>query len=131
MWTRLAGLVIKEAIQFLRDRVMLILILWLYTVEVVICTVALSFEVTQMPLAVVDLDHSPASRTLAESFLVTDAFAAAGQDPVQRRQRPSRGVTVGRGNLGAAPGPRIDDIGHDERGRIDEGLGGLVGVPSR
>ena len=78
MWTRLAGLIVKETIQFLRDRVMLILILWLYTVEVVICTVALSFEVKQMPLAVVDLDHSPASRVLAESFLVTDAFAAAG-----------------------------------------------------
>lgn len=78
MWTRSAGLIVKEAIQFLRDRVMLVLILWLYTIEVVICAAALSFEVKQMPLAVVDLDHSPASRMLAESFVITDAFAAAG-----------------------------------------------------
>ncbi|SMF27760.1 ABC-2 type transport system permease protein [Tistlia consotensis] len=79
MPTRLAGLVIKEAIQFLRDRVMLILVLWLYTIEVVICTLALSFEVREMPLATVDLDRTPASRALVESFLVTDAFASAGR----------------------------------------------------
>jgi len=78
MQTRLAGLIIKETIQFLRDRVMLILVLWLYTVEVVICTLALSFEVKEMPLLAVDLDRSPASRALIESFLVTDAFAPAG-----------------------------------------------------
>jgi len=78
MWTRLAGLIVKESIQFLRDRVMLILILWLYTVEAVICTLALSFEVKDMPLATVDLDRTPASRSLIQSFLVTDTFAPAG-----------------------------------------------------
>ena len=31
-----------------------------------------------MPLAVVDLDRTPASRELVQSFLVTDAFAPAG-----------------------------------------------------
>lgn len=72
------GLLVKEMLQFLRDRVMLILILWLYTVEVVICTLALSFEVKDMPLAVVDLDKSPASRTLIQEFLTSEAFAAAG-----------------------------------------------------
>lgn len=79
MWIRLTGLVIKETIQFLRDRVMLILVLWLYTIEVVICTAALSFEVKEMPFASVDLDQTPASRAFIESFLVTDAFASAGR----------------------------------------------------
>lgn len=78
MTARLAGLIVKELVQFLRDRVMLILILWLYTVEVVICTLALSFEVKDMPMAVVDLDRSPASRNLAQSFLVSEAFTLAG-----------------------------------------------------
>jgi ABC-2 type transport system permease protein len=78
MLTRLAGLFVKELIQLLRDRVVLILILWLYTVEVVICAVALSFEVDDMPLAIVDLDQSAASRALAERFLVSDAFESAG-----------------------------------------------------
>lgn len=78
MGWRLLGLLAKESIQFLRDRVMLVLILWLYTVEVVICALALSFEVEDMPLAVVDLDRTATSRSLVETFLVTDAFAAAG-----------------------------------------------------
>lgn len=79
MGTQLAGLVVKETIQFLRDRVMLILVLWLYTIEIVICTLALSFEIKDMPLATVDLDGTPASRAVIESFLVTDAFASAGR----------------------------------------------------
>ena len=79
MRVRLAGLLRKEIIQFLRDRLILMLILWLYTIEVVICALALSFEVEDMPLAIVDLDRSPQSRALIESFLVTDAFAPAGQ----------------------------------------------------
>lgn len=79
MGTRLAGLILKEVIQFLRDRVILILILWLYTVEVVICALALSFEIDHMPLAIVDLDHGPASRALVQDFLTTDVFADAGR----------------------------------------------------
>lgn len=79
MRVRLTGLLIKELIQFLRDRVMIFLILWLYTVEVIICVLALSFEIENMPLAVVDLDRTPASRAFVESFLTTDAFASAGR----------------------------------------------------
>lgn len=74
MPVRLAGLLAKELIQFFRDRVMLVLILWLYTVEVVICTLALSFAVHDLPLALVDLNHSPASRALATAFAAGDAF---------------------------------------------------------
>jgi ABC-2 type transport system permease protein len=54
--------------------VVLVLILWLYTVEVIICTLALSFELREMPIAVVDLDRTPASRRLADRFAVTEAF---------------------------------------------------------
>ncbi|MEC5292576.1 ABC transporter permease [Aurantimonas sp. C2-6-R+9] len=79
MGARLAGLLVKELLQFLRDPLMLILILWLYTAEVVICAYALSFEVENMPMAVVDLDRSPQSRTLVRRFLATDVFADAGR----------------------------------------------------
>ena len=78
MGPRLSGLLVKELLQFLRDRVMLLLILWLYTVEVVICAYALSFEVQDMPLAVVDEDGSPASRALVQRFLATDVFDLVG-----------------------------------------------------
>jgi ABC-2 type transport system permease protein len=78
MGTRLAGLVRKEMLQLLRDRVVLALIFWLYTLEVVICALALSFEAEGIPLAVVDLDRTPASRGLIESFLISDSFAHIG-----------------------------------------------------
>lgn len=78
MGTRLVSLLIKEMRQFTRDRVMLLLILWLYTVEVVICAYALSFDVKHLPLAVVDLDRSPASRDLLARFTVSEAFDLAG-----------------------------------------------------
>jgi ABC-2 type transport system permease protein len=79
MWMRFAGLLRKDIIQFLRDRVMLILVLWLYTGEVVVCALALSFEIANLPLAVVDLDHTPASRVLVDDFLATQTFLLAGR----------------------------------------------------
>jgi len=79
MRRRLIGLLAKEMIQFLRDRLMLVLILWLYTVEVVICALALSFEVEDMPIAIVDLDRSAASRALVERFIVGESFALVGR----------------------------------------------------
>lgn len=75
---RLATLMLKEIIQFSRDRVILLLILWLYTVEVVICTYALTFDVKHLPLVVVDFDRSVASRSLQEEFSVTEAFDLIG-----------------------------------------------------
>lgn len=78
MKTRFASLVVKELIQFFRDRVLLFLILWLYTAEVVICTLALSFDVKRLPFAAVDLDQTPASRNLVERFTVSEAFDLVG-----------------------------------------------------
>lgn len=79
MFTRLRGLLVKEFIQLLRDRIILLLILWLYTLEVVICAYALTMDVENMPFAVVDEDRTPASRSLVERFTTTDAFAYVGQ----------------------------------------------------
>lgn len=75
---RLASLLTKEIIQFSRDRVILLLILWLYTIEVVICAYALSFDVKHLAMAAVDQDRSVASRALLESFSISEAFDVAG-----------------------------------------------------
>lgn len=72
--TRLAGLLRKEIVQFFRDPWVLGLILWLYTVEVVLCTYALSLEVEHMPATIVDQDRSVASRHVAQLFDLSDAF---------------------------------------------------------
>lgn len=76
---RFASLLLKELIQFFRDRVILLLILWLYTAEVIICAFALSFDVNDLPLAVLDLDRTAVSRTLIQQFTTTEAFRAAGR----------------------------------------------------
>jgi ABC-2 type transport system permease protein len=85
MSTRLAGLLRKETIQFFRDHWVLGLILWLYTIEVVLCTYALSFDVEHVPTTVVDQDRTVASRQLTQAFALSDAF-----DVVTTQQTPDQ-----------------------------------------
>lgn len=65
---RLAALMRKELIQFLRARAMLALILYLYTVEIIMCTFAMSFDVRNLPTAFVDRARSAESRALVQDF---------------------------------------------------------------
>ncbi|HEY5567092.1 MAG TPA: ABC transporter permease [Gammaproteobacteria bacterium] len=74
MLRRLLGLLRKEGVQFLRDPVVLFLILYLYTIEAVMCTMALTFEIKQLPIGVVDQDLSVGSRHLTDLFTLTEAF---------------------------------------------------------
>ncbi len=78
MAPRLTSLLLKEFIQFSRNRVVLFLILWLYTVEVVVCTLALSFDVKHLPLAILDFDRTPVSRALERGFLAGEEFKLVG-----------------------------------------------------
>ncbi|MGE6608582.1 ABC transporter permease [Halomonas sp. NPDC076908] len=71
---RLSSLLHKELIQFFRDPVVLFLIFWLYTIEVVICAYALGMEMRDLPLAVVDANESPASRRLIDDFVAGGNF---------------------------------------------------------
>ncbi|HLF10897.1 MAG TPA: ABC transporter permease [Gammaproteobacteria bacterium] len=88
MIRRLLGLLRKEVVQFLRDRVVLFLILYLYTIEAIMCTRALTFEIKQLPIAVVDQDLSVASRHLVDLFTLTEAFDLRRQSdsPVPLRE---------------------------------------------
>lgn len=86
MSARFLGLLRKELAQFLRDRTVLFLILYLYTIEAVMCTMALTFEIRHLPLAVVDQDQSVASRHLTALFQATDTFALR-----EVTDRPGRG----------------------------------------
>ena len=82
---RFLSLLVKETIQFSRDRAMLCLILFLYTAEVVMCTVALTFDVKHVTLAIVDQDRSVRSRELIERFTVVEEFRTVGR-PVSEAQ---------------------------------------------
>jgi len=70
----MAALLRKELTQFMRDRVMLFLVLFLYTAEVVMCTVALSFDVRNLPTVLADFDRSAHSRQLVERFRSSGYF---------------------------------------------------------
>ena len=84
MFSRFGSLLLKESIQFFRDRVVLVLILFLYVVEAVMCTYALSYDVKNVSLAVVDEDRTPESRDLNQRFFATKEFVAAGHTESER-----------------------------------------------
>jgi ABC-2 type transport system permease protein len=64
----LASLVRKEFLQFSRDWVILIILLYSFTVDIYLVTKGFNMEVRKTPLAVYDLDRSQASQELIERF---------------------------------------------------------------
>lgn len=74
---RLFGLLGKEFAQMLRDPVVLFLIIWLTTVEVAMCTLAVGMDVKNLRLGLMDHDRSAASRTLTEALTSADTFVLA------------------------------------------------------
>ncbi len=73
MNSRIAALIRKEFIQFLRDKVLVLLALYMF-VEIVTCAEALTLEVNHVSTALLDYDRSAESRTLVEKFRATGRF---------------------------------------------------------
>lgn len=67
-------LVQKEALQVLRDRVMLFQILAIPIVQLLLVTSAATFEVKQAQVHLVDSDHTQASRRVDEAFRASNRF---------------------------------------------------------
>jgi len=65
---RVLTLLRKELEQLRRDPVLLALVAWLYTVEVIICAYALSFDIKDAAIVALDRDRTPASRELVDRF---------------------------------------------------------------
>lgn len=72
-------LIQKEALQVLRDRVMLFQVLAIPIVQLLLVTSAATFEVKQADVHVVDTDHSQISRRISEAFAASDRFSVAEQ----------------------------------------------------
>ena len=72
--SRMLACVKKEFLQFSRDWMLLLLIFFLYTVEIIMCTYALSFEVRNLHLAVHDQERTQLSQKLVERFTATEYF---------------------------------------------------------
>lgn len=62
MLRRLLGLIRKEFVQILRDRALVLILIWAFTAAIYTGGHGRSMEVTQLPTAVYDLSRSPASR---------------------------------------------------------------------
>lgn len=73
---RVAAAIRKEFRQFLRDRLLVALVIFIYTADVVMCTVALSFDVRNLKLALYDADRTQLSSRLVERFTATEYFGA-------------------------------------------------------
>ncbi|MFB6097821.1 MAG: ABC transporter permease [Salinibacter sp.] len=72
-------LVQKEALQVIRDRVMLFQIFAIPVVQLLLVTSAATFEVRQAEVHLVDADRSPASRRVADAFRASNHFAITGR----------------------------------------------------
>jgi ABC-2 type transport system permease protein len=70
---RTTSLLRKESIQFFRDKLLVVLVLYAFT-EIVICGYALTLEVNHIPTALLDYDRAPESRVLVEKFRASGRF---------------------------------------------------------
>jgi len=102
---RLRAMIRKEFLQFLRDRLLVSLIFYVYTADVVLCTYALSFDVRNLTLALYDQDRSVASRTLVEKFTATEAFGR--MIPVRSLRKIDGALDSGSSDLALVVPPRF------------------------
>lgn len=73
----LGAAIVKEFRQFVRDPILVFLVLWLYTIEVAICAFALTFDLNNEAVAVLDGDRTTASRALSDRFDRSSSFRVA------------------------------------------------------
>lgn len=70
----LTALIKKEFIQFFRRKPLIILVVWTIALEIAICAYSITYDVTNIPLAVRDLDRSSQSRELTYRFMQMPYF---------------------------------------------------------
>ncbi|OGP74529.1 MAG: hypothetical protein A2Y80_00785 [Deltaproteobacteria bacterium RBG_13_58_19] len=68
MWRRLLSLLKKEYTQFFRDRALMYIVLYVFTVEIYVAGTGFNIEVRNYPTAIYDRDNTQLSVSLAEKF---------------------------------------------------------------
>jgi ABC-2 type transport system permease protein len=74
MLYRVWNLVLKEFTQLLRDRILILFVIFGPVLELVMVAYSTSAGIAHLPSAVIDLDHSPQSRALVQSFQNVKTF---------------------------------------------------------
>jgi ABC-2 type transport system permease protein len=75
---RILYLIQKEFRQILREKAFIGLIFGMPFIQIVILGFAITTDVKNVPITIVDLDHSSMSRSLIEAFSVTESFNYIG-----------------------------------------------------
>lgn len=75
---RILYLIQKEFRQILREKAFIGLIFGMPFIQIVILGFAITTDVKNVPITIVDLDHSSMSRSLTEAFSVTESFNYIG-----------------------------------------------------
>ncbi len=88
MLRRLFRMLIKEFLQMLRDPRMRVVIFGVPVIQMTIMAFALTTDVTNIRLAVLDMDKTPASRELISSFTASNYFRVSFSLSSQREIAP-------------------------------------------
>lgn len=115
----LVRIVVKEFLQLRRDRKMIPAMIVGPLVQLLALGYAANLDVTDVPMAVVDLDRSSASRELVERFRASGRFRQVAQDPdvASAAQR----IAQGRADV-------VLVVGADFQARVETGRAGAVQV---
>jgi ABC-2 type transport system permease protein len=79
MFARLRCLLVKEFLQMLRDPKMRVMIFGMPVMQMLVFSFALTTDVTNVRLAVLDDDNTPASRELIQSFAASGYFTVVAR----------------------------------------------------
>lgn len=93
MLERMSALIKKEFVQFFRDRFLVLLVLYMF-IEVALCGWAITMDIRQLGLVVVDSDQSPASRAVVGALVDSGYFRVV--DTVQRQEVAAQHLDSGR-----------------------------------
>ncbi len=125
-WLRVRALSEKEIHHILRDPRSLYLGLGMPVVLLVLMGAGMSFDVDRIPLAVVDRDHTEASRELVRRFTADDTFRAVGEvadeaavEELFREGRATAGIII--------PQDLSRDLDRGEQVRVQVLLDGVDG----
>jgi len=97
MFDRLQVMLMKEFLELKRDRWAMFRLVVPLLVQVIIYGYAATFTVNHVTMAVLDLDHSQASRSLISHFIATGRFDLV--DSADAQQQVTRDIDTGRVTL--------------------------------
>ena len=79
MISRVGAVVVKEFLHLFRDPRMLAMVMAIPVFQLLLFAYAISFDVRNVPMLVIDTDHTPASRQFVGSFSASDIFRVVKQ----------------------------------------------------